>query len=223
MSSTFSFRDYLAYVFPGSILIFGFYLLIYDSQIFQKKVTDNLEIVVPSLIIVTYYAGYLSNVISYNMGICFKYFCYENCNSHCKEDYCDNLNKHKKYGLDGLFIKSLKMLITSKWAIEDFKNESNILYLCWQDIQASDHKGISHLHRIVSLRNFALSSILPFIILGIGLFYNNFVFISITSFAVAFFMILSFRLQSKKFVQSVYRIWYILNKNHEGIINDKQK
>lgn len=212
---TFSFRDFIGYIFPGAILILGV-ILIFWSQV--KDVlefiialeAEYLAIIVSFLTVITYYAGYASNVLAYNI-IRFKPFC----KFLGKEDYHDNLTKHDEYGLDKSFIDSLKKRISKKWKNLHFENESNILYLCWHDIQQNkENNDLSQIQRIVSLKNFTLSSIFSFIVLGIGIYYIDIVdkCYSIIPFVIAVLMVFSYRLQSKKFVQSVYRIWYILNK-----------
>ena len=160
-----------------------------------NTISNDKKLIALILLIGGYYLGYLSNVImTYLSGTPYK----------------DTLKNGNKYGLDSSFIKDLKEKLNKKWG-KDFYNEtnSNILYLCWQDIQSTEHKGIAQIYRIISLRNFCVSSILPFGLFGFSLWVSGHFIVAPIVFSMSYLMYYANKNQEKYFVQAVYRIWYV--------------
>jgi hypothetical protein len=195
-SISFTLRDYLSYIFSGTIILLAIFM--FDKRCNQgllwSTIGNDTKVISLILIVGGYYLGYLSNVImTYLVG----------------PPYQDTLLSSQKY-LDEKFVSQLKVKLKKYWTEEIYNNEgSNIVYLCWQDIQSTNHKGLNQIYRIISLRNFCVSSILPFCLLGFSLLISGHYIIGFMVLPMSFIMDYARKNQEKFFVQAVYRNWYI--------------
>jgi len=197
MNISLTLRDYLSYIFAGTVLLLAIFF--FDKSCNHSYLWNTLKnstkLISLILLIGGYYLGYLSNVImTYLYGAPYK----------------DTLKNENMYGLDITFIQNLKKKLNEKWG-KNFYNDtnSNILYLCWQDIQSTEHRGIAQIYRIISLRNFCVSSILPLGLLGFSLWISGHFIIAPIVFFMLYIMNYAKKNQEKYFVQSIYRIWYV--------------
>jgi hypothetical protein len=203
-NNSFTLRDYLAFVFPG-ILLIGAYLLIYNEHwelIKQDKLLAGVVLLVGS-----YFLGYMSSVLSSRTLTKLIYWL-------VGDSFRTLLSEPEKNKFDTDFSDVLKEKLETYWGKKlSNSSESNLLYLCWRDIQTTDHKGMEYQFRLVSLWNFCESVLIPSLILSIIFAAQYNFMLSIISLSMFILMAISMIGKRKEFGKNVYKIWYVINKN----------
>lgn len=199
-NNLFSLRDYIGYVFPGLIFLSSYF--IYSPEIWKFVKSNNL---VASLVflVVSYYIGYASNILSSRSII-----------NLVKLTLGDPYDNYLSSRVKGAFKFKLQSLLKEKWGEEIANDDSiyNLMFLCWRDIQRTEHQGLSYQFRLVSLWTFCNASLVPFIFLSIVLFCKEYFAYSIMCLFVFALLLNSWYKLRVEFAHNVYRIWYVLNK-----------
>lgn len=202
-NNSFTLRDYLAFVFPGTLLI-GAYLLVYSEHwdlIKQEKLLAGIVLLIGS-----YFLGYMSSVLSNRTVSKLIYWI-------IGDSFKTILSNPDKNEFDSKFSKILKEKLKNYWGEEIFyTSESNLLYLCWRDIQTTDHKGMAYQFRLVSLWNFCESVLVPSLILFVIFTINSEYILSLVSISMFILMATSMVEKRAEFGRNVYRIWYVINR-----------
>lgn len=203
-NNSFSLRDYLAYLFPGILLFWAYFLLEPEAWILLKK-----DSVLSTLVFLVggYFLGYMSNVLSTRTII-------KILDDIFGDPTNTTISNPNGNGFNSNFAKILSEKLKNYWGQEIFEaGESNLFFLCWRDLQKSDHKGIDYQFRLVSLWNFCTSTLVPSAILA-------FVFLIQSKYFLAVFFVVVFVLAAisrismrREFSRNVYRIWYVINKD----------
>jgi len=134
-NSSFSLRDYLAYLFPGVLLLGGYFLTHHEhwELLKQDKLLSSIV-----LLIGGYFSGYISNVFS-TRTIAKILDCFFG------NSFTTTLSKPDKNNFDQTFALMVKTELQNYWGKELVDaEESNLLLLCWRDIQRSTHQGIEY-------------------------------------------------------------------------------
>jgi hypothetical protein len=202
-NNAFSLRDYLAYLFPG-ILLLSAYFLIYNQhwEVLQKdKIIASIVFLIGG-----YFLGYVSNVFSTRTiaKVIDKFY---------GKPFGTTLSNPKQNKFNQEFSKLVSNKLKDYWGEELLSaGESNLFYLCWRDIQRSDHKGIEYQFRLVSLWNFCTSTLFPSLTLSVILICKYEYTLSLVAISVFILMAISRVSLRREFSRNVYRIWYVINK-----------
>lgn len=199
-NNSFSFTDYIGYLFPGLLLIIGLYFSNPDILSFLLKDKILISIV---LLITSYYAGYAS-IITSSLII-------EKIENFFGDLYTSTYNKKLCPYFKKKLVTSLRKEYGTDLVLHG--NKSNLVYLCWIDIQKEpNHGALNYQSRLISLRTICTASFIPVLILSYLSFKPLGIWISI--FFIFIFIILIFAWRDLKisFAKHVFRIWYIQNK-----------
>lgn len=203
-NNSFSLRDYIAYLFPGTLLIAAY--VINNNEIMALMKNEKL---VTSVIILVggYFLGYASNILALRTI------------TKIIDDIYDDpfktiLSNPKENSFNEKFANILNEELKKYWGEEIIEcGESNLFFLCWREVQTLSHAGIQYQLRLVSLWNFCTSTLIPSFILGLVLIAQDEIFLSLTSFIIMYLMISSRVALRQEFARNVYRIWYVSLKN----------
>jgi hypothetical protein len=161
--STFSFRDYIAYMFPGLVVI-GVICVLEPSLLAwaeKHKLTGAAVVLAGSHII-----GTLSLIISYRIFTMLLYRLFgDPRNVLFGRNYCNvwKLSTHTK--------KTVIALLEEYWGHDLTTNahHTELLNLCLRQVQNRQHPALDYIARSVSLYNYCCAMCLPGIILLVTL------------------------------------------------------
>lgn len=207
--SQFTLRDYISYFFPGVVLLAA--IAIVRPAIWVDVKNDTLAI---SLILFVggYVLGFFSHVVSTLILMPF--------NRVLGDPHADGILGSSKplvrSALDENFKSILRKELELAWGKEIASGkESNLLFLCWRDIQRHDHRGLEYLFRSVSMYNMALNLIFAFFALSLALIHTHHFCYAALSLLLAASMYRGRFVYRREFVRNVYRIWYVYRLHHE--------
>ncbi|WP_155325256.1 hypothetical protein [Desulfosarcina ovata] len=160
-----------------------------------------------------YLLGYASNVLHNKLLV-------KQLNKFFGNPFSSSLSDPEKNKFNVQFSEIVKQNLIEYWGSDIFNiGEQELVYLCWRDIQKTNHNGIEYLHRIVSLWNFCSSSVFPCIFTGLILLFKGCFVASIVCFVLCISFIISRVNMRRQFVKNIYRIWYVINKSNDKNIS----
>ena len=201
-NSTFNIRDYLAYVFPGLCI---FLLIFFWSPETWESIKQEKIVASVLFLVVSYIFGFSSRTISYFLFV-------KPYNKIFQNPYKNIFNGEKPV-LNKNFCSVFKTKIAEVFGEEIGQStETNIIYLCFRDIQNTDHKGQNYLSRELTLSNLSASLLLPSFLFFISAIIKLNIPIILFSLVIFISMSRARYTYRRGFAKNVCRIWYTINK-----------
>ena len=205
-NSSFSLRDYVSFVFPGSMLLLIYFYYDIESWEFLREQPVLLGF---TFLIVGYFLGYASNSVGskFYSKLYYKFV---------ESPFKGLLVNCSNFGFDKVFAESVRSRISKYFGTESNSwEQETLLYICWRDIQCYEHQGLDYMFRLVSLTNLCASMVFPLSLFSIvAVVEKYYMFACIGVICLVVFHLSRCGLRDE-FARGVYRIWYVLDVSRE--------
>lgn len=203
----FSFRDYVAFMFPGMLIIGAICIQIPNSFDWLEQ---HKFIATAIFLVGGYIAGRLSNSISYGtiLKLSFKVF-----GSPTK--ILSEKGSHFLTKIDEAFKEELVTVLRRHWGanLVENGNEANLLFLCNRKIEENDHRTLDTQGRRVSIHEFHAALMPAMFVFSISLMLDEKIFTGLLVLPLIYFSLKSFYGFRRQFVVNIYRLFYIQNRD----------
>ena len=202
---TFSFRDYIAFMFPGLVVVAA-------ACLTQPQATEWLErhnlIAATVLFAGSYILGSICQTVSYGLLLHLMHRLICNPNHILSEDCGKYL-----YNADAAFSKKVKVLLREYWGVDSAEGltETTVLYLCWRVVQEKGHPSFEYMKRCVSLSNYYATMLSADLILAVCLAVTRHFGWMVLSIVLLPLLTRSYYNYRGQFVMNVYRLFYTRN------------
>jgi hypothetical protein len=203
----FSLRDYVAYLFPG-VVVLGSVVVI------EPRFWDIIskDAVAASLIILV--GGYVAGFASRRVGTLIITPLLNRIQGNPYRQLLRPNNRRIKKSLDDRFRALVLNRLEAVWGKELVGGrEDNLLFLCWRELEFEENANTAYLSRLIDLYNLSLNLLVPTLLIGLSLLIKR-------EFVYALFALVTFLCMCKArfdmmvaFARNVYRTWYVAHRD----------